>query len=115
MVISPSCGLTSQPKRVTNPVTASPPLGGATSVTITTCNLNGFKDKDDTPAATLGKRIQQCVFFQETKFNNQDHLRTIRHHITNHVGYKKYRLFTNDHRTSARDSSNHRSKGVATF
>jgi len=63
----------------------------------------------------LGQDIQQCVFFQETKINNQDHLRTIRRHITNHVGYKKYKLFITDARTTLHTSITNRRKGVATF
>ncbi|KAG9415922.1 hypothetical protein AC1031_000307 [Aphanomyces cochlioides] len=112
---SRSYGSTSPPPLVAKPVTGSNLVAGAPSITITTCNLNGFNDKDDTPAATLGKLLHQCVFFQETKIKNKDHFHTIRRHITNHIGHKKYRLFVNDHRTSTHGSTNHRSKGVATF
>jgi hypothetical protein len=55
------------------------------------------------------------VFFQETKINNRDHFRTIRHHVTNHVGYKQYQLFITDERTSVDSSTATRRLGVATF
>jgi len=55
------------------------------------------------------------VFFQETKINNRDHFRTIRRHVTNHVGYKQYNLFINDARTLVDASTATRRLGVATF
>ena len=76
-----------------------------TRIAFTTCNLNGFKDRDDTPAVALGQDLHQCVFFQETKINNRDHFRTIRRHVTNHVGYKQYNLFINVARTSVEAST----------
>jgi hypothetical protein len=90
-------------------------LGGAASISLTTCNLNGFKDRDDAPAAALGRDLHQCVFLQETKLNNIDHLRTVRRHITNHVGHQQYRLFVSDERSAVHSSSARRRKGVATF
>ncbi|ETV90186.1 hypothetical protein H310_14983 [Aphanomyces invadans] len=94
---------------------APPTLGGAPSISITTCNINSFIKNSDAPAKVLGSTITQCVFFQETKIDNQDHFRSIRRHLTNHVGYKQYQLFVNDHRTSVHTTLQHRSKGVATF
>ncbi|RHY20733.1 hypothetical protein DYB32_009968, partial [Aphanomyces invadans] len=96
-------------------VSPNPSLGAATRVAITTCNLNGFKDRDDTPAVALAQDLHQCVFFQETKINNADHFRAIRRHITNNVGYKQYKLFITDERTTLHTSIANRRKGVATF
>jgi len=59
--------------------------------------------------------MPQCMFFQETKFNNQDHFRTTRRHFTNHVGYKQYQLFVSDKRTTLHSSRANRRKGVAIF
>lgn len=92
-----------------------PSIGNATRVVFTTCNLNGFKERDETPAATLGHLLHQCVFMQETKINNIDHFRTIRRHVTNHVGHKQFQLFLSDARSSATSSTAARRLGVATF
>lgn len=42
-------------------------------------------------------------------------MRTIRHHLCNHVGAGKFKFYTNDSRTTALDTLHHCSKGVATY
>ena len=81
---------------------------------LTTSNLNGLKDNGHLVAKLL-RTPTQLVLFQETKLNNAKHLETFITHLDNEVGIDKYKLFTNDLRSTRTDHLNNRRCGVAAY